>query len=301
LMENHLESEHAVGRCLSLPVSHRTAFKRRDHLAQHLKTHGLETNSSHWKSWNREIRPRKVAWGCGFCGGVVSEWQERVEHVGDHFKRGVGGLEWDQSLVIRGLLKQAGVEEAWTALLREEGESGEGLRWDVSEPTAGLQLLLENSAAYDPDILALEARKLATKLVPATPTQTPLSLCCTTSTTIATARTAAPSPAPSLRFIDNFGFSPPSTPSTSFDAFHDADDILTYYGEYEDCTAAPNHYSHLPPPPLDFADQMTIRFATEDPLLSPDPPFVDLRPSVRRMRTLSDLRAAEVTSWDEIR
>jgi hypothetical protein len=187
----------------------------------------MEPGAGYWKGWWREVRPRKTAWGCGFCGGMLAGWPERVEHVGAHFKRGVPA-PWDPSLVIRGLLRQPGLRDAWRALLRDEGLTGDdhgddaaataGLRWDDSDATTALQARLETGASCDADMLALEARKLA---APST----------------ATASTTTPS---SLRFINHFDFSPPSTPSTAtHDVWHDYDDAITpYYGECEDPAAA---------------------------------------------------------------
>ncbi|KAI9774249.1 MAG: hypothetical protein M1839_001751 [Geoglossum umbratile] len=222
-MESHLSTTHLVARCLSTPLSHRTPFKRPDHLHQHLKTHHPSPRSTHWKTWNRPTATRKSGWGCGFCGAFLRSWAERVDHVGEHFKRGgVGFGEWDVGRVVAGLVGGvAGVRERWAALMK--GEVEEGWAWDGRDTrVAALREKLENASSHDLDALALEARNLATLAL------TPNTNFLTTPTTTSSTSGLSPN---SLRFINPFDFSPPSTPNTPYDgsSYHDLDDVLTYY------------------------------------------------------------------------
>ncbi|KAH9219102.1 hypothetical protein DL95DRAFT_457569 [Leptodontidium sp. 2 PMI_412] len=57
------------------------------------------------------------AWGCGFCVAVLLTWDERVDHVGNHFEAGWKRLDWDFSTVVRSLLLQPRVCDAWQSLL----------------------------------------------------------------------------------------------------------------------------------------------------------------------------------------
>lgn len=62
------------------------------------------------------------AWGCGFCVTVLLTWDERVNHIGNHFESGSKRREWDFSTVVRSLLLQPGTREAWqTLLVRKHG------------------------------------------------------------------------------------------------------------------------------------------------------------------------------------
>ncbi|KAH7327290.1 hypothetical protein BKA65DRAFT_360383, partial [Rhexocercosporidium sp. MPI-PUGE-AT-0058] len=59
------------------------------------------------------------AWGCGFCITVLMTWDERVDHIGGHFEAGCKRREWDFSTVVRSLLLQPGICDAWLSLLHQ--------------------------------------------------------------------------------------------------------------------------------------------------------------------------------------
>ncbi|KAG4435816.1 hypothetical protein IFR05_008708 [Cadophora sp. M221] len=73
---------HGYTICASRPVAERT-FYRKDHLRQHLRIiHGncpLISSMGSWKSVNM-IRSR-----CGFCDATLNTWDDRVEHLAEHF------------------------------------------------------------------------------------------------------------------------------------------------------------------------------------------------------------------------
>ncbi|KAK7224421.1 hypothetical protein V2G26_012424 [Clonostachys chloroleuca] len=83
---------HNQSACLERPLEERT-FHRKDHLQQHLKLvhHStfMKWPMDQWKVVGREIGSR-----CGFCGILLSTWAERVDHLGDHFKRGKTMADW---------------------------------------------------------------------------------------------------------------------------------------------------------------------------------------------------------------
>ncbi|KAI9764592.1 MAG: hypothetical protein M1840_008321 [Geoglossum simile] len=224
-MESHLSVTHLVSRCLSTQVSHRTPFKRPDHLHQHLKTHHPSPRSTHWKTWNRPTATRKSGWGCGFCGAFLRSWAERVDHVGEHFKRGgIGYREWDVGKVVAGLLSGvAGVKDSWVALVK--GDGAEGWQWDGRDARViALREKLENASSHNPDALALEARNLTISVV------VPNTSYLATPTSASTTTSFSSLSPTSLHFINPFDYSPPSTPHTPYDpSFQDFDDVLTYY------------------------------------------------------------------------
>lgn len=68
-------------------------FSRKDHLVQHLRvTHRLKTIPD-LTSWREDLRAFTCR--CGFCGSTLNSWQERVDHLAVHFRKGVTLDEWD--------------------------------------------------------------------------------------------------------------------------------------------------------------------------------------------------------------
>lgn len=87
----HLEAAHNYLLCREKGPEQR-AFLRKDHLKQHLKlTHNVDYHASMdaWRSSRTDIVSR-----CGFCDARLSTWDERVEHLADHFKNGVDMDQW---------------------------------------------------------------------------------------------------------------------------------------------------------------------------------------------------------------
>lgn len=87
----HLET-HNFAMCRTREQEERT-FYRKDHLTQHLRLVHYATMSTvaldSWKVLAPPIRSR-----CGFCGCDLDDWPMRVDHIGDHFKKGSTMAEW---------------------------------------------------------------------------------------------------------------------------------------------------------------------------------------------------------------
>ncbi|PTB40335.1 hypothetical protein M441DRAFT_70163 [Trichoderma asperellum CBS 433.97] len=68
-------------------------FNRKDHLKQHLhlvhKSKLIDAITEGWKTSTTIIRSR-----CGFCGAHLDSWNDRVEHLADHFKMGKTMDNW---------------------------------------------------------------------------------------------------------------------------------------------------------------------------------------------------------------
>ncbi|KAL3495117.1 hypothetical protein BJX62DRAFT_222866 [Aspergillus germanicus] len=67
-------------------------FRRKDHLVQHLRlAHSLETMPliDDWKTTVPAVTSR-----CGFCNHRLSSWDDRIEHLASHFRKGSAMDEW---------------------------------------------------------------------------------------------------------------------------------------------------------------------------------------------------------------
>ncbi|KAJ5454077.1 uncharacterized protein N7458_005033 [Penicillium daleae] len=87
----HLIDEHNYQECQNLSNASRV-FRRKDHLVQHLRhVHQVNTVPSidEWKKESKNITSR-----CGFCDQALHDWDERTEHIGDHFRAGLTMKDW---------------------------------------------------------------------------------------------------------------------------------------------------------------------------------------------------------------
>lgn len=95
--DEHIQS-HEFQSCAERPVSERT-FTRKDHLWQHLhKFHRCRK----WEGWKPDLhllqhRQDKFESVCGFCQLKTHSWDERIQHLTSHFRRGVTMAEWKAS------------------------------------------------------------------------------------------------------------------------------------------------------------------------------------------------------------
>ncbi|KAK2057291.1 homeobox and C2H2 transcription factor [Colletotrichum caudatum] len=89
--KQHLE-KHNYQACQDRLQEDRT-FYRKDHLQQHLKlVHDakfLRWPMGEWKYESEVIRSR-----CGFCGWSITTWNDRVDHLAEHFKDGKTMADW---------------------------------------------------------------------------------------------------------------------------------------------------------------------------------------------------------------
>ncbi|KAL6698861.1 hypothetical protein J3F84DRAFT_393397 [Trichoderma pleuroticola] len=85
----HLDS-HNHGACESQGQT--PSFSRKDHLVQHLRlAHHVETLPiiDSWKDQGPPVSSR-----CGFCNIRMQTWQERVDHLAKHFRKGATMDNW---------------------------------------------------------------------------------------------------------------------------------------------------------------------------------------------------------------
>lgn len=85
--DEHLE-EHNYYPCMNEPRT----FRRKDHLVQHLRlVHHLDTMPliDDWKTAAPIVTSR-----CGFCDHRLASWDERIEHLAAHYRKGSTMSDW---------------------------------------------------------------------------------------------------------------------------------------------------------------------------------------------------------------
>ena len=88
--EQHLE-EHNYSICRDKSPEQQ-GFHRKDHLRQHLRlTHNVAYHPSmdEWREAKSHLASR-----CGFCNSHFTTWEERVDHLADHFRNGADMVQW---------------------------------------------------------------------------------------------------------------------------------------------------------------------------------------------------------------
>ncbi|CAI6014456.1 unnamed protein product [Clonostachys chloroleuca] len=83
----HLK-EHENPEC-----NRKRVFHRKDNLTYHLKrTHKAKPTPPWTRTWVVELP--KITSRCGFCGVRLESWDEREEHLGEHFSQGKTMRDW---------------------------------------------------------------------------------------------------------------------------------------------------------------------------------------------------------------
>jgi len=90
----------------------------------HQRDHGCENCQHDTDTAVMSTTQTTSSWGCGFCIALLTTWDDRANHIALHFEAGKKKSDWDFSRVIKGLLRQPKVLEAWESLvLRNHGPS----------------------------------------------------------------------------------------------------------------------------------------------------------------------------------
>lgn len=113
--KRHETENHEPQRRWQCPACSATFYGEAAFVRHHEHNHSCK-NCVHANKAKMEL-PRKAAWGCGFCGGTLTSWTDRLDHVATHFASGSTKEEWDSSKVILGLLKQDWIMTAWENLI----------------------------------------------------------------------------------------------------------------------------------------------------------------------------------------
>ncbi|KAK4195303.1 hypothetical protein QBC40DRAFT_289321 [Triangularia verruculosa] len=174
LHEADFHDKREIYSCKSCSAVFRRAISLMDHESDE---HGIESTGE--VPLAARHSPLRAAWGCGFCATLFRSRTDYLDHVGDHYDEGLEREHWQHSLVIKALLQQPKIEEAWKALVAEE-EAAEGatlrFMWDPSnsgrlsdvEESSSLQDVLEffgNKATLSAEEIAVMAYDLAQKRV----------------------------------------------------------------------------------------------------------------------------------------
>ena len=159
----HLDA-HKASTCTEGPKVTRS---RKSNLAKHLvSSHDVSAEDANDRAqkWRRESRKKK-AFACGLCIKLFFSHTDQLNHIDhEHWSQGETMKSWSLTTMIRGLLLQPRVSDAWRYLLAtsEPGLLESSFTWQL--PTAeGLQLRLE-LCDETPQQLALSAFELGTRL-----------------------------------------------------------------------------------------------------------------------------------------
>ncbi|KAF2020922.1 hypothetical protein BU24DRAFT_339997 [Aaosphaeria arxii CBS 175.79] len=126
--EEEFHEQRLTWRCPDCEQIFHAGKRFREH---HTKLHGCENCKQPRESGqptSRKASPcvkkyeivmhDKDAWGCGFCGCLLTTWEERCEHIALHFEE--KRSKWNFTNVILGLLKQPDVSQAWSSMLTQK-------------------------------------------------------------------------------------------------------------------------------------------------------------------------------------
>ena len=138
----HLDS-HQASTCTEGTKVTRT---RQSNLAKHLmSSHGISDDDASERAQRWRRKSNKKAYACGFCINFFSNITDRLNHIDhEHWSHGETMKSWSLTTLIKGLLLQPGVSDAWQYLLATSEPSlpESSFTWEL--PTAeGLQLRLE--------------------------------------------------------------------------------------------------------------------------------------------------------------
>lgn len=86
-------AEHDFSQCMDVHSDKRASFKRKDHLVQHLKLVHNSKFTPEMLKWNMSIEDNLTS-TCGFCFAKLLSWGQRVEHLAEHFRAGIGMESW---------------------------------------------------------------------------------------------------------------------------------------------------------------------------------------------------------------
>ena len=151
--EKHYNS-HKILPC-SIKTLAARSYKRKLHLINHLKAHGVPDGSILAEQW-RDTLDKKY-FSCGFCIAYFHSHADQLNHIDSkHYKNHQHISDWEPSKIILGLLLQPGIRESWREMLRKNPQYNDAdFRWNITA-VKSLQLRLEKCEETADD-LALAA------------------------------------------------------------------------------------------------------------------------------------------------
>ena len=158
----HLDG-HKASTCTEGPKVTRS---RKSNLAKHLTlSHSVSSEDANERAQKWRCEPKKKAFACGLCIKLFFSHTDRLNHIDhEHWSQGATMKSWSLTTLIRGLLLQPRVSDAWQYLLATSEPSLPDSSFTWQLPTAeGLQLRLE-LCDETPQQLALAAFGLGTCL-----------------------------------------------------------------------------------------------------------------------------------------
>ncbi|KAL2042583.1 hypothetical protein N7G274_004342 [Stereocaulon virgatum] len=153
--------EHHLSSCLDQSTGPMKR-SRKSNMVKHLASHGVSNDDASALAERWREMPNKKVLSCGFCVKLFTSLTDRLNHIDqEHWSHGQDMDQWRLNNVIRGLLLQTEVSNAWQYLLARHPTLHEtDFNWEL--PAAkGLQLRLEIGEESGQD-LALAAFQLRT-------------------------------------------------------------------------------------------------------------------------------------------
>ena len=147
-------------------------------MAGHLKlTHGvLDGSLAKQMASQFEVSSGKAFWSCGLCICHFGSFNERLNHVRNHFKEHPTPDQWRLTTEILGLLGQPHMGQIWAQLLEaRHGQHRIEVTWQESEDTDSLKLKLQMGASEVNDAQRLTEEAYALSNLAQAPTSHNLS------------------------------------------------------------------------------------------------------------------------------
>lgn len=155
---SHLQEHHA-SECTgssNLPLTK----SRKSNMIQHLAAHNITGQAASALAGKWRYKLGRTAFSCGFCVTLFFTQTEQLNHIdNEHFAKGQAMNEWTQTNVIKGLLLQPAVNDAWQAVLSSHPRIvTPELRWNLLDAeTLQLSLELGKQGCDELAIVALSA------------------------------------------------------------------------------------------------------------------------------------------------
>lgn len=154
---SHLQEHHSL-ECTG-PSNTPLTKSRKSNMVVHLATHMITGQAASVLADKWRCTLPKKAFSCGFCVTLFSTLGEQLNHIdNEHFARGQGMSEWNLDNVVRGLLLQPYVNDAWQLLLDSHpGLMASELLWDLHDAET-LQFRLQMGERSGQDLASAALR-----------------------------------------------------------------------------------------------------------------------------------------------
>lgn len=140
---------------------------RREEMCEHLfEAHNVKESGTLKRTADRfKDMARKRTWSCGFCLDTFADFEHRLNHIASHFEHGQTMDDWDTAKLIKGLLQQPELINAWETKVPSQPTGEMGLRYWRKHAIKALRRDLEvgptfRKTAFDLVNAAFDASKV---------------------------------------------------------------------------------------------------------------------------------------------